>query len=88
MQSALLFSVYLMNNKQYLLSAFIYALLINFKHIYMYASLAFFAYLIKNYVLKPTELKLKVQNLIKVSIVTLIPFLISFGPFLLKGGIK
>jgi ALG6, ALG8 glycosyltransferase family len=60
---------------------------LNFKHIYLYAGLAFFAYILKNYVLKPDGNLEKLQNLIKVGVVTLIPFFLAFLPFIAEGGI-
>jgi alpha-1,3-glucosyltransferase len=60
---------------------------LNFKHIYLYASLAFFAYILKQYVLEENNTTERVTRLVKVAAVTLAPFFISFLPFIVAGGI-
>lgn len=52
MQSIFLLSIYFIQEKHFLRGAFTYACLLNFKHIYLYASIAFLAYILKYYVLK------------------------------------
>lgn len=50
MQAFFLLGVYLIEQGHFLKGAFAYACLLNFKHIYLYSSLAFFAYILKKYV--------------------------------------
>ena len=75
-----------MRRKQFLAAAFTYSALLNFKHIYLYASLAFFIYLLKEYVLAGQDINKKFNNLTKLALVTIIPFIVSFLPFIIVGG--
>lgn len=50
MQSLLVLSVGLIKEKKYLMGAFTYAILLNFKHMYLYSAPAFFVYLLKEYI--------------------------------------
>jgi alpha-1,3-glucosyltransferase len=47
MQALFLLSVYLIQEGKFLQGAFAFSTLLNFKHIYLYASIAFVAYLLK-----------------------------------------
>ena len=47
MQALLLLSVQLIRTRRFLLGALAYSALLNFKHIYLYAALAFFIYILK-----------------------------------------
>ena len=47
MQALFLLSVYLVQEGKFLQGAFAFSTLLNFKHIYLYASIAFVAYLLK-----------------------------------------
>lgn len=85
MQGIIVVAVYCMEKRKFLVGAFIYGSLINFKHIYLYGMFAFFVYILKEYVLKANSSIEKVRNLVKVGVVTLIPFLLSFVPFLVVG---
>jgi alpha-1,3-glucosyltransferase len=51
MQALFLLAVHLLQQKRFLPAAITYATLLNFKHIYLYAALAFFAYILKHYVM-------------------------------------
>lgn len=51
MQALFLLSVQLVRRKQYAKGALAYSLLLNFKHIYLYAALAFFSYILKEHIL-------------------------------------
>jgi alpha-1,3-glucosyltransferase len=57
MQAILILSVGLMNRKKYLKAAFTFAILLNFKHIYMYCAPAYFIYLIKCYIFNKNNTK-------------------------------
>jgi hypothetical protein len=50
MQAIFLAAVQLIRTKRFLLGAFVYSVLLNFKHIYLYAVLAFFFCILKEYV--------------------------------------
>jgi hypothetical protein len=50
LQAVLVLSVHFMNQKCYLKSAFLYSVLLNFKHIYLYCAPAYFLYLLKCYI--------------------------------------
>lgn len=50
MQALLVWAVGLIKNKDYLKGAFVFSVLLNFKHIYLYCAPAFFIYLLKEYV--------------------------------------
>lgn len=47
MQALMILSVGFMQEKRYLVSAFCFSALLNFKHIYLYCAPAFFVYLLK-----------------------------------------
>ena len=87
MQAIFIASIQFMRKEYYLSAAFTYATLLNFKHIYLYAALAFVVALLKLYVLAPSNTSEKITRLIKLGIVTLLPFLLAFLPFILTGGI-
>lgn len=87
MQAIFLLSVHLIQQDKFLQGAFLYSCLLNFKHIYLYASLAFLAYILKQYVLKADHHQERLARLAKVAAVTLLPFIAAFLPFLLSGGI-
>ena len=80
-----------MIRKRYLLSAFCFSILLNFKHIYLYCSPAFFMYLLVHYVLRDQAGKAKensVMKFMKLAIITIIPFVVSFGPFFVVDGFE
>ena len=86
MQALFLASVNLINRRQYLAGAFAYTVLLNFKHIYLYAALAFFVSILKGYVLRKRAIRKQIINLLKVAGVVLIPFIVAFLPFFIVGG--
>lgn len=57
-------------------------MLLNFKHIYLYIAPIYFLYILGHYV------KFDLKKLAKVGIVTVLPFLVSFAPFIVVGGTK
>lgn len=88
MQAIFLLSVHFIQQDKFLRGAFLYSCLLNFKHIYLYASLAFLAYILKQYVLKADSNQERLMRLAKVGTVTLLPFVAAFLPFLLNGGLE
>lgn len=88
MQAVFLLSVHLVQQQKFLKGAFLYSCLLNFKHIYLYAALAFLAYILKQYVLKAENNQQRLARLAKVGIVTVLPFVAAFLPFVLSGGLE
>lgn len=68
--------------------ALAYSTLLNFKHIYLYSALAFFFFILKEYILSEKNIKDKINKLIRIGLATLIPFIVSFLPFVICGGIS
>ncbi|KAL4241237.1 Alpha-1,3-glucosyltransferase [Abortiporus biennis] len=80
----LLWSILMARNGNKLASGFLFAVLLNFKHIYMYLAPAYFIYLLRSFCLSPTGVLLPSRFLSLANAVILV-FLISLGPFLLMG---
>ncbi|XP_020715487.1 probable dolichyl pyrophosphate Glc1Man9GlcNAc2 alpha-1,3-glucosyltransferase isoform X3 [Ceratitis capitata] len=75
----LLLSISYMLEERYVLSAFIFAILLNFKHIFLYIAPAYAIYLLKFYCL--AKGRNKFICITKLLVFGLIPFVISFAPF-------
>jgi len=73
----------------YLSSALLFAILLNFKHIYVYCAPAYFVYLLSTYCRKQNGslciFGISLVNLIKLGVIVIGTFALSFGPFLAKG---
>lgn len=77
--------------KKYLLGAFLFAFLINMKHIYIYLAPAYFVYLLRSYCFDEKAEKQKkisaifhsfsFSKFVQLGSTVIIVFLISFGPF-------
>ncbi|KAH9846933.1 glycosyltransferase family 57 protein [Lenzites betulinus] len=80
----LLWSLLMARNDRKLASGFLFAVLLNFKHIYLYLAPAYFVYLLRSYCLSPTGTLLPGRFLSLANAVILV-FLASLGPFLLMG---
>ncbi|KAI0832530.1 glycosyltransferase family 57 protein [Trametes gibbosa] len=80
----LLWSLLMARNDRKLASGFLFAMLLNFKHIYLYLAPAYFVYLLRSYCLSPTGTLLPGRFLSLANAVILV-FLASLGPFLLMG---
>ena len=76
-----LLSMARMVQHRHLESAFWFAILLNFKHIYLYAAPAYFIYLLRNYCFDK-QLNFNIKNFIRLSSVVAVVFLFSFGPFI------
>ncbi|XP_030567454.1 probable dolichyl pyrophosphate Glc1Man9GlcNAc2 alpha-1,3-glucosyltransferase [Drosophila novamexicana] len=74
----LLLSISALLRQRYLWSAFAFAVLLNFKHIFLYMAPAFGVYLLKFYCLAQGNFG---QNTLRLLAVGLVPFVLSFGPF-------
>lgn len=80
LQGILIFAIKNIENKKFLRGAFLFTVLLNFKHIYLYVAGAFFFYLISAYCFN--KKKLLISNFIKLGCVVISVFFISFAPFL------
>ncbi|KAH9943342.1 glycosyltransferase family 57 protein [Epithele typhae] len=80
----LLWSLLMARNDRKLASGFLFAVLLNFKHIYLYLAPAYFIYLLRSYCLSPSYTLLPGRFLALANAVIL-TFLVSLGPFLLMG---
>ncbi|KAI9056585.1 glycosyltransferase family 57 protein [Trametes sanguinea] len=80
----LLWSILMARNDRKLASGLLFAVLLNFKHIYLYLAPAYFIYLLRSYCLSPTFTLLPGRFLSLANAVILV-FLASLGPFLLMG---
>lgn len=72
-------------------AAFWFTILLNLKHIYIYLAPAYFIYLLRSYVLlgpaspRPTSRLGQIFRLVKLGVIVLGVFGLSFGPFVLRG---
>ena len=73
-------SISYMLDKSYIKSSFIFSILLNFKHIFLYFAPAYFCFLLRNYILETKNNRLKRFMTISMSVVS--TFLISFIPFI------
>ncbi|KZT12805.1 glycosyltransferase family 57 protein [Laetiporus sulphureus 93-53] len=80
----LLWSILMARNDNKLASGLLFAILLNFKHIYMYLAPAYFIYLLRSFCLSPSGELLPVRFISLANAVILV-FLVSIGPFLLMG---
>ncbi|XP_016939264.2 probable dolichyl pyrophosphate Glc1Man9GlcNAc2 alpha-1,3-glucosyltransferase [Drosophila suzukii] len=77
----LLLSIGALIRQRFLWSAFAFAVLLNFKHIFLYMAPAFGVYLLRFYCLEQANVVSTVAALVKLLAVGLTPFAVSFGPF-------
>ncbi|XP_044761404.1 probable dolichyl pyrophosphate Glc1Man9GlcNAc2 alpha-1,3-glucosyltransferase [Coccinella septempunctata] len=88
MYGILLISISYMWTENYLKSAFFFSVLLNLKHIYLYAAPAYFVYLLRNYCLRSKSIsgalgsKQCWMNTIKLGSIVVGVFFVSFYPFL------
>ncbi|EJF61315.1 glucosyltransferase [Dichomitus squalens LYAD-421 SS1] len=80
----LLWSILMARNDRKLASGFLFAVLLNFKHIYLYLAPAYFIYLLRSYCLSPSYTLLP-GRFLSLANVVILTFLASLGPFLLMG---
>ncbi|XP_075234223.1 ALG6/ALG8 family glucosyltransferase xit isoform X2 [Lycorma delicatula] len=91
----LLLSVARTMQDHWLEGAFWFTILLNMKHIYLYIAPAYFIYYLRNYCFtravpgEPLQLNsFSVVRLVKLSIIVLSVFIISFGPFIACGQVQ
>ncbi|KAJ5758421.1 hypothetical protein N7520_005577 [Penicillium odoratum] len=88
MYGILILSIVLARRQSKLLSGIVFAILLCFKHIYLYLSLAYFVYLLRVYCLDPKNfLRPRFGNTIKLGVCIVGIFAIAFGPFVQWGQI-
>ncbi|KAG9055066.1 glycosyl transferase [Serendipita sp. 407] len=77
----LLWSILMARNNQKLLSGVLFAILLNFKHIYMYIAPAYFIYLLRSYCMDPSG-SISIPSFIRLAQSVIAVFAVSFGPFI------
>ncbi|KAH8361281.1 probable dolichyl pyrophosphate Glc1Man9GlcNAc2 alpha-1,3-glucosyltransferase [Drosophila serrata] len=77
----LLLSIGCLIRQRYLWSAFAFAVLLNFKHIFLYMAPAFGVYLLRFYCLEQASVAAMAAAVVKLLAVGLTPFAVAFGPF-------
>ncbi|KAG8953629.1 glycosyl transferase [Tulasnella sp. 424] len=80
----LLWSILMAKEGNKLASGFLFAVLLNFKHIYMYLAPAYFIYLLRSFCMTPQGTPLPKQFLTLANTVILV-FVVSLGPFTVLG---
>ncbi|EAU84684.2 dolichyl pyrophosphate Glc1Man9GlcNAc2 alpha-1,3-glucosyltransferase [Coprinopsis cinerea okayama7 len=82
----LLWSILMARNGNKLASGILFAILLNFKHIYMYLAPAYFIYLLRSYCLTPAG-QVEIKNFLSLANAVIAVFISSLGPFVLMGQI-
>ncbi|KAJ7129797.1 glucosyltransferase [Mycena epipterygia] len=82
----LLWSILMARNGNKLASGILFAVLLNFKHIYMYLAPAYFVYLLRSFCISPSG-KLEIKNFLSLANAVIAVFVVSFGPFIVMGQI-
>ncbi|KAF9006492.1 glucosyltransferase [Cyathus striatus] len=82
----LLWSILMARNGNKLASGILFAILLNFKHIYMYLAPAYFIYLLRSFCLSLTY-EIQTKNFVSLANAVIAVFVASFGPFILMGQI-
>lgn len=80
----LLWSLLVARDGNKLTSGLLFAVLLNFKHIYMYLAPAYFVYLLRSYCLSPNY-DIRPMHFISLANTVIGVFLVSLGPFLFMG---
>ncbi|KAF8528764.1 glycosyltransferase family 57 protein [Hysterangium stoloniferum] len=80
----LLWSLLAARNGNKLLSGSLFAILLNFKHIYMYIAPAYFIYLLRSYCMTP-QARPNLPNFLSLANAVIVIFAFSLGPFVLMG---
>ncbi|KAF8895921.1 glycosyltransferase family 57 protein [Mucidula mucida] len=82
----LLWSILMARNGHKLLSGILFAVLLNFKHIYMYLAPAYFIYLLRAFCFDGAG-RLQIKNFLALANSVIAVFVLSFGPFAAMGQI-
>ncbi|KAJ1346573.1 hypothetical protein KIN20_001392 [Parelaphostrongylus tenuis] len=88
----LILSIYLADRGKYLLSAFFYCVLLNFKHIYLYYAPAYVVFFLRSYFFDGTRNLFDITGFLslglKLAASMAAPVILSIGPFMHSGGYK
>ncbi|GLB33692.1 putative ALG6 ALG8 glucosyltransferase family protein [Lyophyllum shimeji] len=82
----LLWSILMARNGNKLACGILFAVLLNFKHIYMYLAPAYFTYLLRSFCMSPSG-QLQIKNFLSLANAVIAVFVASLGPFLVMGQI-
>ncbi|KAG5718760.1 Ribonucleoside-diphosphate reductase small chain [Termitomyces sp. T112] len=82
----LLWSILMARNGNKLACGVLFAVLLNFKHIYMYLAPAYFIYLLRGFCMTPSG-ELRIKNFLSLANAVIAVFVVSLGPFILMGQI-
>ncbi|KAJ3937336.1 MAG: glycosyltransferase family 57 protein [Lentinula lateritia] len=82
----LLWSILMARNGNKLASGILFAVLLNFKHIYMYLAPAYFIYLLRSFCLSPSG-QVEIKNFLALANAVIAIFIASLAPFALMGQI-
>ncbi|KAL0949708.1 hypothetical protein HGRIS_009745 [Hohenbuehelia grisea] len=82
----MLWSILMARNGNKLASGVLFAILLNFKHIYMYLAPAYFIYLLRSFCLSPSG-QVQIKNFLSLANAVIGVFIASLGPFILLGQI-
>ncbi|KAJ7047479.1 glucosyltransferase [Mycena alexandri] len=82
----MLWSILMARNGNKLASGILFAVLLNFKHIYMYLAPAYFVYLLRSFCISPSG-KLEIKNFLSLANAVIAVFIVSFGPWIVMGQI-
>ncbi|PPQ63414.1 hypothetical protein CVT24_004924 [Panaeolus cyanescens] len=86
MYGILLWSILMARNGNKLGSGILFAVLLNFKHIYMYLAPAYFIYLLRSFCMAPNG-QIQIKNFLSLANAVIGVFVVSLGPFALMGQI-
>ncbi|EFA77191.1 glycosyltransferase [Heterostelium album PN500] len=84
LKGIMLLSIYFMSTNRPLLGGLVFAILLNFKHIYMYLAPAYFTYLLLYYCIARG---INFMKFIGLGVTVLVVFSVSLGPFIYYGQI-
>ncbi|KAF4574861.1 glycosyl transferase [Pleurotus pulmonarius] len=82
----LLWSILMAREGRKLASGIIFAVLLNFKHIYMYLAPAYFVFLLRSFCISPSG-QVQIKNFLSLANAVIAVFLLSLGPFVLLGQV-
>ncbi|KAJ3823677.1 glycosyltransferase family 57 protein [Lentinula raphanica] len=83
----LLWSILMARDGNKLASGILFAVLLNFKHIYMYLAPAYFVYLLRSFCLSPSG-RIEIKNFLALANAVIAVFIASLAPFALMGQIQ
>ncbi|KAF9226448.1 glycosyltransferase family 57 protein [Gyrodon lividus] len=83
----LLWSILMARDGRKLASGTLFAVLLNFKHIYMYLAPAYFVYLLRSYCMSPSG-EILPTRFISLANAVILVFAASLGPFILMGQLS